>query len=148
MSPTRLTASISLDDDALEAPQTFPNPRARVEFYNTFKREADEYDSGFIKRYDDEATTTLIFAGFFSVVTSIFIVNTQGKLQPDYTQMNYALLSIIAHASLGEVSVGPNAAFPQWTGPDPTIVHVQAILYSSLSASLLAAFIAVLAKQW
>jgi len=32
--------------------------------------------------------------------------------------------------------------------PDPTVVHVQAILYSSLAASLLAAFVAMLGKQW
>ena len=35
-----------------------------------------------------------------------------------------------------------------WTGPDPTLVHVQAILFSSLAASLLAAFVAMLGKQW
>ena len=62
--------------------------------------------------------------------------------------MSYALLKIIASTSLGKVPTGADAAFPQWTGPDPAIVHVQAILYSSLSASLLAAFIAMLGKQW
>ena len=82
------------------------------------------------------------------MVTSIFIVNLQDKLEPDYTQMSYALLTIIARTSLGGAPTGPDAAFPQWTGPDPTIVHVQTILYSSLSASLFAAFVAVLAKQW
>ena len=61
MSRTGLTTSISLDDDALEAPQPFPNPRARLEFYRTFNLEADEYDSGFVKRRDDEATIALIF---------------------------------------------------------------------------------------
>ena len=35
-----------------------------------------------------------------------------------------------------------------WTGPDSTIVHVQAVLFSSLAISLLAAFIAMLSKQW
>jgi hypothetical protein len=50
--------------------------------------------------------------------------------------------------ALGNVPTGADAAFPQWNGPDPTIVHVQAILYSSLAASLLAAFIAMLGKQW
>ena len=61
VSRTGLTTSISLDDDALEAPQPFPNPRARVEFYKTFKHQADEYDGGFVKRYDDQATIALIF---------------------------------------------------------------------------------------
>ena len=62
--------------------------------------------------------------------------------------MNYALLKIVASAALGNVPSGADAAFPQWNGPDATIVHVQAILYSSLASSLLAAFVAMLGKQW
>ena len=37
---------------------------------------------------------------------------------------------------------------PQWTGPPHTTVQVQAILYASLLASLLSAFLAMLGKQW
>jgi hypothetical protein len=81
-------------------------------------------------------------------VTSAFIIDVQSNLQPDFQQMSYTLLTIIARASLGNVPTGADATFPQWTGPDPTIVHVQAILYTSLAASLLAAFIAMLGKQW
>ena len=62
--------------------------------------------------------------------------------------MSYDLLKIVASVSLGNVPTGADAEFPQWTGPDPTIVHVQAILYASLAASFLAAFIAILCKQW
>ena len=62
--------------------------------------------------------------------------------------MSYDLLVIIANASLGNAPTAANAAFPQWDGPEPTIVHVQAILYSSLAASILAAFITMLARQW
>ena len=39
-------------------------------------------------------------------------------------------------------------AVPQWSGPPRTIVQVQAILYASLAASLLSAFLAMLGKQW
>ena len=35
-----------------------------------------------------------------------------------------------------------------WTGPDRALIHVQAILSSSLAASLLSAFFAMLGKQW
>ena len=37
---------------------------------------------------------------------------------------------------------------PQRTGPPSTIVHVQAILLSSLCLSLLSAFLAMVSKQW
>ena len=62
--------------------------------------------------------------------------------------MSYALLTIIASVQLGQIPTGPAAAFPQWNGPDPTVVHVLSILYASLSASLLAALVAMLGKQW
>ena len=44
-----------------EAPPPFPNPSAHVEFYKKFQREVDEYDNDFIKKYNDEANTALIF---------------------------------------------------------------------------------------
>ena len=62
--------------------------------------------------------------------------------------MNHKLLKIVAEAALGNTPTGPDAALPEWDGPDGTIVRVQAVLYSSFSASLLAAFIAMLGKQW
>ena len=62
--------------------------------------------------------------------------------------MNHALLKIVANAALGNIPSGPDAAFPQWNGPDATTVRVQVILYSSLAISILAAFVAMLGKQW
>jgi hypothetical protein len=84
----------------------------------------------------------------FSAVTSAFIIDVESSLQPDYTQFTYTVLTIIANTSLGHPPADLNAALPQWSGPNPTIVHVQSILYSSLAASLLAAFVAMLGKQW
>ena len=61
--------------------------------------------------------------------------------------MNHALLKIIANSALGNIPTGADAALPVWNGPDSTIVRVQAILYSGLPASLLAAFVVMLGKQ-
>ena len=58
--------------------------------------------------------------------------------------MGYTVLEIIANRLNNETA----PPFPQWNGPDPTNVHVLAILYTSLAISLLAAFIAILGKQW
>ena len=81
-------------------------------------------------------------------MTSAFIIDVQSKLEPDFEEMNHTLLKIVASAALGTIPTGVDASFPKWDGPDSTIVHVEAILYSSLSASLLAAFVAMLGKQW
>jgi hypothetical protein len=84
----------------------------------------------------------------FSAVTSAFIIDVQSDLKPDYNEMNHTLLKIVASAALGNIPTGSDAAFPVWNGPDSSVVRVQAILYASLSASLLASFVAVLGKQW
>ena len=64
--------------------------------------------------------------------------------------MSYNLLVVIANASLGNTPSATDVAtaFAPPSDVDPTIIHVQSILYSSLAASLLAAFIAMLGKQW
>ncbi|KAF9789902.1 hypothetical protein BJ322DRAFT_993040, partial [Thelephora terrestris] len=121
---------------------------SRTEFYNKFQRVADDNDKNFIQKHNEELNSTLIFAGLFSAVTSTFIVDIQSELGPDFEEMNHSLLKIIASAALGNIPTGADAAFPQWNGPDPTIIRVQAILYSSLFASLLAALFAMLGKQW
>ena len=43
---------------------------------------------------------------------------------------------------------GDIPSLPQWTGAPRTMVHVQAMLYASLAASLFSAFLAMLGKQW
>ena len=95
---------------------------APVELYDKFQREADERDRDFVKKYGEDLDTTLIFVGFpslfprlfcgvdlnllgdqvglFSGVTSVFIVDVESQLQPDFTQSSYIVLTIIASISL------------------------------------------------
>jgi len=39
----------------------------RTKFYEKYRHEAEEYDREFIKKYDEDMSTTLIFVGFFHV---------------------------------------------------------------------------------
>ena len=83
-------------------------------------------------------------------MASAFIVAIQIQLQPDYTQLSYDFLWTVAESNglnVPDNLYKPNNGSP-WTGPDPALVKVQAILFSSLAASLLAAFGAMLGKQW
>ena len=54
---------------------------------------------------------------------------------------------IIADANGLKVPTKPASDSP-WTGPDPILVHIQCVLFSSLATSLLSAFVAMLGKQW
>ena len=58
-------------------PSLFPNHlgtanNARVEFYDKFQREADEYDRDFMKKYEEDLNTTLVFVSIFSASDASF----------------------------------------------------------------------------
>lgn len=57
----------SLEDAVQNALKNYFPPlessNARVEFYNKFKREADDYDNDFLKKYGGDLDITLIFVG-------------------------------------------------------------------------------------
>jgi hypothetical protein len=117
-----------------------------------------------MKKYDEDLNTTLIFvssvpssgvhsltgsqAGLFSAVTSAFIIEVHSHLQQDPNDETAALLRVLLY-KIDNTTFGNNVpTLPQWTGPPRTIVHVQAILFASLAASLFSAFLAMLGKQW
>ena len=62
--------------------------------------------------------------------------------------MNNVLLEMLLNATTGTLPAGSAASIPRWSGPDPTIVQVQCVFYATLCATLLAAFLAMLGKQW
>ena len=70
------------------------------------------------------------------------------QLQPDPGDETAALLRVLIYQNNNTAFGESVPALPQWTGPPPTMVHVQAILFTSLSVSLLSAFLATLGKQW
>ena len=49
---------------------------ARVDFYNKFQREADDYDRDFTKKYDEDLNTTLIFVCVFIFSSTFPVVLT------------------------------------------------------------------------
>ena len=81
-------------------------------------------------------------------MTSSFIISIQGNIQPDYTQETAALLRVLIYKMDGTTFGGQSPPLPTWNGPDHEIVTCQTVLYASLGISLLAAFLAMLGKQW
>ena len=81
-------------------------------------------------------------------MTSAFLIQVQPQLQPDTGEETTALLRVLIH-KIDNTTPGDNVpTIPQWPGPPRATVNVQAILYASLAASLLSAFLAMLGKQW
>jgi len=81
-------------------------------------------------------------------VASAFITQVQPQLQRDPGEETAALLRVLIHKIDNTTFGGDVPALPQWTGPTRMVVQVQQILYASLAASLLSAFLAMLGKQW
>ena len=87
-------------------------------------------------------------AGLFSAVTSAFITEVDSQLQSDPNEETAALLRVLIY-KIDNTTFGNDVpTLPQWTGPPRAIVQVHSILYASLAASLLSAFLAMLGKQW
>jgi hypothetical protein len=89
---------------------------ARADFYTAYQRESSQYDHNYVKKYDEDLNTTLVFvspsylesfsvavdsgrkAGLFSAVSSAFIIEVQSKLEPGYDEMNAAYMRFLIHS--------------------------------------------------
>jgi hypothetical protein len=84
----------------------------------------------------------------FSAVSATFVVDIQSKLQPDPNEQSAALLRAIL-LTLGNSAIpNENLATPLAGGNPPGEVVTTGLMYASLLISLLAAFVAMLGKQW
>ncbi|KAG2140831.1 hypothetical protein BD769DRAFT_1316050, partial [Suillus cothurnatus] len=120
----------------------------RSRFWGVYKRVAEEHDSEFLERYTGDMDIVLVFSGLFSAVSTSFIVAMESNLSPDPSDTTNALLKQIVYIGLGNLTAaGPIPAEPTWS-PATSTLRIQMVAYASLSMSLLAAFGAVLGKQW
>jgi hypothetical protein len=151
--------------DSTIASKTGKDPRSR--FWAAYKRVAEEHDDEFLDRYYNEMDIVLVFvsfacsslpfvwltfcqSGLFSAVNAAFIVSMESNLSPDPNDTTHALLTQLVQIGLGNFTAAgstPAASASTWS-PSTAIVRIQCIAYASLSFSLLAAFGAVLGKQW
>ncbi|KAG2130530.1 hypothetical protein BD769DRAFT_1316665, partial [Suillus cothurnatus] len=122
----------------------------RSRFWQLYGQVAEEHDSDFLERYSKDMDSILLFSGLFSTVSSSFIVAMESNLSPDPSDTTNALLTQLVQIGLGNFSEAgstPEDPASTWS-PTASVVRIQMIAYASLSMSLLAAFAAVLGKQW
>ncbi|KAJ8579355.1 hypothetical protein M405DRAFT_718211, partial [Rhizopogon salebrosus TDB-379] len=113
-------------------------------FWATYKRVSNEHDDDFLERANDDMGIILTFAGLFSAVNSTFIVG----MQPNPGDTTNALM-----VKLIQITANPNAGYDisnlsSSTSYSSSIAWTQALAYASLAFSVLAAFGAVIGKQW
>jgi hypothetical protein len=86
-------------------------------------------------------------SGLFSAVSTTFIEAMESSLSPDPNDTTHAILTQLVQIGLGNFTAlgsTPASTF----SPSTANIMIQSIAYASLSFSLLAAFGAVLGKQW
>ena len=79
-------------------------------------------------------------------MASAFIVDIQNEIRPNYQELSFTVLTMLFNATV-KADV-PNPPLPQVTGPKPSAVQVQSMLFVSLASAILAAFLAMLGKHW
>ena len=85
----------------------------------------------------------------FRSVSSAFVIDVHSKLQPDPNDQSAALLRAILLTLNQSAIPGETPTVPPVSEDPPSeIVTVTGLMYASLLISLLAAFVAMLGKQW
>jgi hypothetical protein len=88
-------------------------------------------------------------AGLFSAVSSAFVIDVYPNLQPNPNNQSEALLrAILLTLNQSAIPNGSLAVLSVQEDPPSGIVAATGLLYASLLISLLAAFVAMLGKQW
>ncbi|KAG2054240.1 hypothetical protein BDR06DRAFT_863029, partial [Suillus hirtellus] len=119
--------------------------------WRVYKRVAEEHDSEFLERYTTNLDILMFnHSGLFSTVSTSFIVMMGSNLSSDPSNTMNALLKQLMQIGLGNLTeAGSKPADPASTWSLTAVtLWIQMIAYASLSMSLLAAFRAVLGKQW
>ena len=86
--------------------------------------------------------------GLFSAVSGAFIVNLESNLSPNAGDTTNVLLMILINKIDNGTFPGQNDSLPVGVRLNTTQIWIQTLAHASLATSLLAAFGAVLVKQW
>ncbi|PVF92408.1 hypothetical protein CPB86DRAFT_877909 [Serendipita vermifera] len=113
--------------------------------WEIYNHKASEVDREMIKDWNDSLNTLLIFTALYSAVLTAFIVESMKLLEEDPAETTRDILLILSRQLA-------NSSFPPfeptaYETPQYAIV-VNGLFFTSLSCSLIAALLAVLALQW
>ncbi|KAG1850999.1 hypothetical protein C8R48DRAFT_612852, partial [Suillus tomentosus] len=114
-------------------------------FWATYDEVSTGYDNDFLERANGDMGIILTFAGLFSAVNSTFIIG----MQPNPAETtNILLFHLIQMTANGTNTANDISGLSSSTPYPSSTIWMQTLAYASLSFSVLAAFGAVLGKQW
>jgi len=78
--PRVLLTGRSLQDALRTFFQPIKTDDPRLDFYTMYKREATEYDTDYVKKYDEDLNTTLIFVRCISSAPAIYLTRSHRRV--------------------------------------------------------------------
>ncbi|KAG1873229.1 hypothetical protein F4604DRAFT_1550614, partial [Suillus subluteus] len=119
----------------------------RSRFWTVYQKVASQHDNEFLEHYDGDMDIVLIFSGLFSAVNTAFIA-TMGPSGATTTDALLTQIIVLMVMNSNGTPITDNYPLPVPPAYSNGQVWFQTLAYTSLSFSLLAAFGAVLGKQW
>ncbi|KAG2114970.1 hypothetical protein BD769DRAFT_1327454, partial [Suillus cothurnatus] len=119
----------------------------RSRFWTVYQKVASQHDNEFLEHYDGDMDIVLIFSGLFSAVNTAFIATMGPNSATTTDALLTQIIMLMVMNSHGTPITG-NYPLPVPPAYSNGQVWFQTLAYASLSFSLLAAFGAVLGKQW
>ncbi|KZT65253.1 hypothetical protein DAEQUDRAFT_697500, partial [Daedalea quercina L-15889] len=119
-----------------------------------YVKQASKWRRNFIKKWDKEMESLLLFATLFSAVVTAFVVLAYPALCPDSGTASLDALEQIIDILRQNQATGPsNNATAPLSGevtfhPKGYAVRVNSFWFGSLVISVSVAFLTILAKQW
>ncbi|PVF96698.1 hypothetical protein CPB86DRAFT_859904 [Serendipita vermifera] len=125
-------------------PQTVPATK-ESSIWEVYINEAVVVDNELVKDWTSSLNFLLVFAAIFSSVLSAFIIESKRMLEQDPTD-------VVVDALIFLINNTTNATHTPYSrpvfSPEPYALSVNCLLFSSLSASIVAALASVVALQW
>ncbi|CAE6439664.1 unnamed protein product [Rhizoctonia solani] len=123
-------------------------------FWTMYVKDTNEWDAELVDKWNKSLDVILVFAALFSAISTAFLIETSKKLQEDPTDVSAQTLIVISQTLLTLVNnTSSESAVPTPMNnapfsPSRMVVLVNTLWYMSLSVSVGASFLAMLAKDW
>ncbi|CAE6369889.1 unnamed protein product [Rhizoctonia solani] len=126
------------------------NPDACI--WRLYAEEAKELDAEMVQERNRNLDTMLLFAAIFSAIVTAFLIESTNLLEQDSSEVTTQLLLVLVQSQQGIVTGKPDnipspVEIPAFT-PSATVRLINILWFASLIASLGAAVVAMLAKEW
>ncbi|QRV79734.1 transmembrane protein [Ceratobasidium sp. AG-Ba] len=146
----KLSESGASDDPASEPSAKL---RQKAQVWKTYLKETDRWDKEMVEERNKFLLASSIQAALFSAISTTFVVESLGHLQPDPAESSAQTLLVISQTLMAMANnqsvslVTQHPAVPN-PSPSPAQLVVNILWVLSLSLSVAVSLIAMLAKDW